>query len=650
MAKYLDESGLSHFWGKIKSWIRGYVTVSVDGSGDKTITYKYDPSSSSSSEVVIQPITTAERTKLGGIATGAEVNQNAFSNIKVGSTTVAADSKTDTLELVAGTNISLSPDATNDKVTINVTGIADGAEVNQNAFSNVKVGSTTIAADSKTDTLELTAGSNITLTPDATNDKVTIGLSESPALSGTPTAPTAGAGTNSTQIATTQFVQTAVTNGTGNIVVDGITGSTINRYGSCSTAADTAAKAVTITSGTVPTLNADANGLQVTVKFANASTASNPTLNVNSKGAKKIYHRGSQITTGTNKALLAGVCTFIYDNSLDSNSGGWHLIGNYYDTTYTVGNKALKVSSNSGDALQAITVNESSADRTLQIKGDGTYLTGAVSGSANAPVITISHNDPTADANSELTGSISGTAGSYALGTEYTVLTGVKAQRDAKGHVTGLTYTAQKVKDTDTKNTAGSTDSSSKLFIVGATSQATNPQTYSQDTAYVGTDGHLYSDSKQVVNLSGSQALTNKTYNGYTLSTACAKGVDTSIGSSSSSNLPTTDAVKTYVSSQMSSVTGALVYKGTVSAESSLLSTALSKGWYYIVTMPDVNTTSVTIGGFECEAGDMIIVKTAGTYTTTANLGNAIDVIQSNIARITNTDIDGLPEMISGNS
>lgn len=50
----------------------------------------------------------------------------------------------------------------------------------------------------------------------------------------------------------------------------------------------------------------------------------------------------------------------------------------------------------------------------------------------------------------------------------------------------------------DTKNTAGSTDSSSKLFLIGATSQAASPQTYSQDTAYVGTDGHLYSNNKKV--------------------------------------------------------------------------------------------------------------------------------------------------------
>ncbi len=53
--------------------------------------------------------------------------------------------------------------------------------------------------------------------------------------------------------------------------------------------------------------------------------------------------------------------------------------------------------------------------------------------------------------------------------------------------------------DSDTKNTAGSTDTSSKLFLIGATSQAANPVTYSQDTAYVGTDGKLYSGGKQTL-------------------------------------------------------------------------------------------------------------------------------------------------------
>lgn len=67
--------------------------------------------------------TTAEKTKLSGIATGAEVNQNAFSNIVVGSTTVVADSKTDSLTL-EGSNVTITADATNDKVTFSV---ADGS-------------------------------------------------------------------------------------------------------------------------------------------------------------------------------------------------------------------------------------------------------------------------------------------------------------------------------------------------------------------------------------------------------------------------------------------------------------------------------------------------------------------------------------------
>ena len=57
-----------------------------------------------------------------------EANQNAFSNVKVGSTTIAADSTTDTLELVAGSNITLTPDATNDKVTISTTGGGGGGD------------------------------------------------------------------------------------------------------------------------------------------------------------------------------------------------------------------------------------------------------------------------------------------------------------------------------------------------------------------------------------------------------------------------------------------------------------------------------------------------------------------------------------------
>lgn len=93
------------------------------------------------------------------------------------------------------------------------------AEVNQNAFSNVIVGSTTIAADSKTDSLTLVAGSNVTITPDATNDKITI--------SSTDTNTTYSAGTGLSLSGTTfsnsgvRSISTGSTNGTISVDTNG---------------------------------------------------------------------------------------------------------------------------------------------------------------------------------------------------------------------------------------------------------------------------------------------------------------------------------------------------------------------------------------------------------------------------------------------
>ncbi len=166
----------------------------------------------------------ADKTKMDGIAAGAEVNQNAFTTIVVGGVSAVADQKSDTFTINAGAGVTIIGDAANDACTIAITpnghvhsdattgaagfmtaamvtklsGIATGAQTNQNAFSNVLVGSTTVAADSATDTLELVAGTNIVLTPDATNDRVTIGVTGTVAA-----ASTAGACTGNSATATT---------------------------------------------------------------------------------------------------------------------------------------------------------------------------------------------------------------------------------------------------------------------------------------------------------------------------------------------------------------------------------------------------------------------------------------------------------------
>lgn len=71
---------------------------------------------------------------------------------------------------------------------------------------------------------------------------------------------------------------------------------------------------------------------------------------------------------------------------------------------------------------------------------------------------------------------------------------------------------------TDTKNTAGATDTSAKIFLIGATAQNANPQTYSHDTVYVGTDGCLYSGGAKVLTSIGSVAWSGVTGKPTTLS------------------------------------------------------------------------------------------------------------------------------------
>lgn len=62
--------------------------------------------------------TTADKNKLTNIEAGANVNQNAFSNVKIGTSVIASDSVSDTLEIVAGTNVTIVADTVNDKLTI----------------------------------------------------------------------------------------------------------------------------------------------------------------------------------------------------------------------------------------------------------------------------------------------------------------------------------------------------------------------------------------------------------------------------------------------------------------------------------------------------------------------------------------------------
>ena len=61
--------------------------------------------------------------KLKGVSDSI-ANRYGFGNVKVGDNTIEADANVDTLTLVAGSNISITTDATNDKITIATTGLS----------------------------------------------------------------------------------------------------------------------------------------------------------------------------------------------------------------------------------------------------------------------------------------------------------------------------------------------------------------------------------------------------------------------------------------------------------------------------------------------------------------------------------------------
>lgn len=65
-------------------------------------------------------MTEAEKEKLSGIEDEAEVNQNAFSKVKIGDKELVAAVKQAVLELIAGDNIKITPDADGSKITIDI--------------------------------------------------------------------------------------------------------------------------------------------------------------------------------------------------------------------------------------------------------------------------------------------------------------------------------------------------------------------------------------------------------------------------------------------------------------------------------------------------------------------------------------------------
>lgn len=304
--------------------------------------------------------TTAEKNKLAGIAEGANKTivdselsststypvQNKVVNAAindlntlVGDTAVATQISNAVASKADASHTHDDRYYTESEIDTKLSGKSDTSHthstyVNQNAFSNIKVGNTTVAADTATDTVTLVAGNNITITPDATNDKIIIAATDtvythpsSGVTAGTYKSVTVNAqghvtgGSNPTTLsgygitdAATKSALTAVSDLVGDTAVSAQISDyaapkshTHNYAGSSSAggAAKVSESDIGITTAgngsaytaTVPGITALASGVSFIMVPHVVSSSTTPTLNVNSLGAKNIKRRLSSIST-----------------------------------------------------------------------------------------------------------------------------------------------------------------------------------------------------------------------------------------------------------------------------------------------------------------------------------------------------------------
>ena len=185
----------------------------------------------------------------------------------------------------------------------------------------------------------------------------------------------------------------------------------------------------------------------------------------------------------------------------------------------------------------------------------------------------------------------------------------VAAFVEGKGYITSYT---------DTKNTAGSTNTSSKIFLVGATSQAANPQTYSHDTVYIGTDGCLYSNSTKV-------SVEGHTHSGYatsghthTLSLASSTG-SSQLALAASTKYQLTAGGSTYIFTTPPNTTYSSKDAASGGMDVSLVTTGEKYTWNNKSNLT-IGTTSTTAAAGDHTHGTGIGVSTdSASYVTLAS-------------------------------
>lgn len=412
-------------------------------------------------------------------------------------------------------------------------------------------------------------------------------------------------------------------------------------YGTCSTAAGTAAKTVTISNFALE------SGAKITVKFTNNNSVASPTLNVNSTGAKAIYWRGAALPA--KQYWTAGaVLDFVY------NGTQWDVVGvadistleGLVGTT-SVATQISNAVENKSDTGHKHTKSDITDFPTSMPASD----VSAWAKASTKPTYTYSEvGAAAASHNHSATEITSGTLASDRLPTAGSTLGGVKTTSTVTSTsgltacpiISGVPYYKDTDTNTDTKvNTTLAT--TTKAYLLGT---STTPTSTAQAVTTVADTGvYLDTTAGQLVATKFKGALDGN-------ATSATKATQDGSGNTITSTYATKAALDTVsglvgttsVSTQISNAVGAIKYAGASTAGGSATSAvkldtatagSATQPVYFTGGKPEACTYSL---GASVPSG----AKFTDTVTTasTSGSGNAVTAVTASNGALTVTKGD----------
>ena len=444
------------------------------------------------------------------------------------------------------------------------------AEANQNAFSNVKIGDVTIAADIKTDTLTLVAGNNITLTPDANNDKITIAAKDTTYTLGSFGVTATAAELNKLDGITATTTELNYVDGVTNNIQEQLDGKaasshTHNYAGSSSAGgAATSANKLNTNAGSATQPVYFANGIPVATTYTlgksvpsnavftdthyssknvvGATNATSNTATALTNGNVYINSVENGAVTSSHKIIGAGATTVTTDTS-----GNIVITSTDNNTTYSAAGSALGLVKSGGDVTISsgvITVNDDSHNHTIaNIDNLQTTLDGkqaAINGGAS----TITSSNLTA--NRALMSNGSGkVAVSAVTSTELGYLDGVSS--NVQTQLDGKSPTSHTHSYAGSSSVGGSATSAVKLDT--STAGDANTPVYFTGGKPVACTSLDLNTSGSSASCTGNSATATKLQTARTIGLGTgATGTATSFNGTGNITIPVTDVKESYLS------------------------------------------------------------------------------------------------------